>query len=401
MKKFKSRNFLAPLAGIHLSVAFLFLMAFAHGAVAASPAEDSVVFTFVTMGDCRSDHPSLDMPPADRIWLEHTRPLARIIREVQAQKPNLVVFTGDTIMGQTTNAAELDREYAYWRGMMTALLEDGIYVVPVPGNHEVQVDSGQASASGKVQRLAHAEAESRWRTNMADLILDTNLWTQLLGAPVEAWDVNNTPSIGGSDGIVSDQRQLSFSFDFHGMHFAAINTDAVGQDSHAPTHWLESDLAAAKARGNRHFFVFGHKMAFTYQIGTKTSAGGLDAFPPSRDAFWEIIRHYQAIYFTSHEHVYHTMQPEGPGADHPWQVLAGSSGAPFEAKPGQSNNPNDRKYAWTLNRVYRSGRVTMEAYGFDEHYGPTGLIERIDLKGPQPSEAAEKQVQAEAARSGP
>ena len=59
--------------------------------------------------------------------------------------------------------------------------------------------------------------------------------------------------------------------------------------------------------------------------------------------------------------------------------MIGAAGAPFEAKPGTSDNPNDRKYAWGLVKVFVSGRVLLDSYGFDDHFGPTSLIEEIEL----------------------
>lgn len=352
---------------------------FHHSVRAAGSAPDSVIFTFCTTGDSRGDVNSPDLTETDKIWVQHTKPLARILREMQLQKPNALFFNGDTIMGGTTNAAVLNRQYAYWRGMISALLESGTYVVPLPGNHEVQVVLKEKDTTSKAVKAADPACEDAWRANMGDLILDTNLWRQLTGSEVAAWDPNFAPAIGGPDHIVSDQRQMSFSFDCRDMHFAAINTDAAGNDYHAPVAWLAEDFARAKKRGVRHFFVFGHKMAFTYNFSDKAKESGLDAFPENCDAFWKLVQDYDGTYFTSHEHIYHSMQPRNSGEHHPWQIICGAAGAPFEAKPGDSKNPNDRKYAWTLVKVYASGRVHMDAYGFDEHYGPTELIESIEL----------------------
>jgi hypothetical protein len=347
---------------------------------AAGSGNDPVIFTFCTTGDSRGEATGPEVTTQDKIWLQHTKPLARIIREILPQKPNALFFNGDTILGQTTNAAVLDREYAYWRGMISALLESGAYVVPIAGNHEMQLVLKEKDGTNKAVKAAVPACEDAWRANMGDLVLDTNLWRQLTGFEVEAWDPAFAPVVGGPDHIVTDQRQLSFSFDCRKIHFAAINTDAVGNDSHAPVAWLAEDLVRAKKRGARHFFIFGHKMAFTYNYSEKTKTGGLDAFPENCDAFWKLAQDYDATYFTSHEHIYHSMQPRNSGAHHPWQIIAGSAGAPFDAKPGDSKNPNDRKYAWTLVKVHASGRVHLDAFGFDEHYGPTELLESIELE---------------------
>ena len=344
----------------------------------ADASSDPIVFSFATVGDSRYDSKAVDATPEEQLWLQHVRPLARILREIGAQHPKALFFNGDMIMGYSTNAHVLNRQYAYWRGMVVGLMETGTYVVPVPGNHEVQI---KEIVGGVTNKVAHPAGEKAWRANMGDLILATNRWHETSGESVTAWNLDHHPVVGGSDGIQTDQTQLSYSFDCRGIHFCILNTDAVGQDSHAPVQWVSTDLQAAKARGNRHFFVFGHKMAFTYQFrDTDTEkAKGLDAFPENRDAFWNRVEEYGATYFCGHEHIYHSMVPR-PNSPHPsWQIIAGSGGSPFEAKPGESSNPNDRTYAWAHVTVRASGRVTMDAFGFDDHFGPTRKIESIEL----------------------
>lgn len=341
--------------------------------------DDPVIFTFTVTGDSRQNPQAENLSPQERIWMENTHALARIIREIQAQKPKALFFTGDMVMGYTTNFEETDRQYAYWRGLMSALPESGTYLVPIAGNHEMQVKVSDPDG-GKPAKLSERECENLWRENMGDLILDTNLWNQLTGAPVSDWDVNHTPPIGGPDHVESDQRQLTFSFDVYKMHFAIINTSAFQDDARAPVYWLADDFAKARARGDRNFFVFGHEMAFTYYFDARKKADGLDQYPDSNAAFWKLIQDYDATYFCAHEHLYHAMQPSGPGANRSWQIICGAAGAPFDAKPGQSKNPVDRDFGWVLVKVHASGRVQMDAYVFDEHFGPTKLIQSIELQ---------------------
>jgi hypothetical protein len=198
------------------------------------------------------------------------------------------------------------------------------------------------------------------------------------------------------DGLPHDQSKLSYSFDFRGIHFAVINTDASGTpathtyfDAMAPTHWLEADLAAAQGRGVIRSFVFGHKPAFTYNypvdalgnIIVVNPPSGLDNFVPERDAFWAVIEKYNATYFCGHEHIFHLMQPTAATGGHAWQILVGSGGSPFEVGPGiPTLNPDtDRDYAWATVKVYRSGKVKLTAYGFNEHYGPTRVIQKVTI----------------------
>lgn len=347
--------------------------------VLAAVDHDPVVFTFATVGDCRHDPNAPNITAQDRIWLQNPRVLARMLREIEAQKPHALFFNGDMIYGYSTNRHVLDRQYAYWRGMVAGLGERGVCVLPVPGNHEVQLKT--KLPTGEVVKAAHEPSEVAWRENMGDLILDTNRWLQAHHAAPTAWSVEHAPRLG-QDGVQTDQRQLSYSFDFAGLHFAVINTDAVGADSHAPVTWLAADLAAAKARGVTRQFVFGHKMAFTYHYNATSKPKGFDVFPENQRAFWILMEQFHATYFCGHEHIYHSMQPTAKTGGRAWQVIVGAGGSPFEAPPGESANPNDRQYSWALIKVHRSGRVAMEVSGFDEHLGPTRVLEGIELSGP-------------------
>ncbi len=373
---------------------------FAH-AVDADP----VVLSFSTVGDSRQDPASPDgttplatMSGQDKLWLQNSKAFSRILRTVQAQKPAMLFFNGDMIHGYgwadfthtsntggsafTRNAAPTTvaevvgsdllktyQQYAFWRGMVAPVIETGTYVVPVPGNHEVQ-----CKACGKVAKV---ETENAWRANMGDLILDTARFTAVTGLTASHVNVGDN---GSYDSLTTPQNQLSYSFDVGDSHFAVVNTDAVGADSKAPSAWLSSDLSSAQSRGAKHFFVFGHKAAYTYSFSatsTPTAAGALDTNPTERNNFWTVISAYGATYFCGHEHIFNMSQPTG-GA---WQVLVGSGGSPFESKQGVASlNPaTDRSYAWATVGVHKSGKVDITAYGFNDAYGPTTVLKTVTL----------------------
>jgi hypothetical protein len=357
---------------------------------------DPVVLSFATVGDSRQDPVSPDptalpLSGQDAHWLQNTKAWSRIIQSIEARHPDFLFFNGDMIMGYgkasvpsdastvskivNSDLVKFHTQYAFWRGMVAPLMESGTYVVPVPGNHETQ-----SKALGK---KAQVENEDAWRANMGDLILDVGRFQTLFGA---APDFVNVGDNGGVDGLTSNQSQLSYSFDFQGVHFAVINTDPVGNDAHAPVRWLAADLAGARARGATHYFVFGHKPAFTYYYGADpaaplpTAPSGLDGFPAARDAFWDVIEAYRATYFCGHEHIFNLSQPRAGQGGTAWQVLVGTGGSPFEAKPSDLTvSPTDRTYAWAIVKVRRSGKVTLSAYGFDDAYGPTQRLARFRL----------------------
>lgn len=258
--------------------------------------------------------------------------------------------------------------------MVTQLQETGTYVVPVPGNHETQ-----DKKAGKISKVAN---EIQWRDNMADLILNDARFETAVGAPPLRFDPANNPSVvsAAADHVTTDQSRLTYSFDVGTVHFAVINTDPVGYDSHAPVAWLTADLAAARAAGATRFFVFGHKPAYSrfHPLASgapSTKLHGLDvpADHGGRDAFWQLVELHQATYFCGHEHLYHASQPLGRA----WQVIVGSGGSPFES---DAVAPIDCTYAYAVVTVFASGRVAIRVYGFPEGQGPTQLLGSWDLR---------------------
>jgi len=352
---------------------------------------DSAVLSFSTVGDSRQDPVTADpttlpLSGQDALWLQNTKALTRILRSIEKGKSHLLLFNGDMIMGYGNAAVPANNtsvvgivksdlvqfytQYAFWRGSVSSLMENGTYVVPVPGNHETQW-----KAAGK---KAQAVNEDAWRANMGDLIMDNSRFRNLFGEEPGNANVGDNRAY---DNLSTDQSKLSYSFDFHGSHFTIINTDPVGKDAHAPVNWLAADLQAARDRGLSHSFVFGHKPAFTYYYGvtiTSTATNFLPATPSgldndlaSRDLFWNVIEQYGATYFCGHEHIFNITR-HGKA----WQVLVGSGGSPFEASPTDVtlNPQTDRTYAWATVNVYKSGKVRLTAFGFDEDFGTTRVL---------------------------
>ncbi len=358
---------------------------------------DPVVLTFSTVGDSREDPSATTLTAQDKIWLQNSKAWSRIIRTIQTQKPGLLFFNGDMIMGYgnadpalvtaatvaTSDFYRYGQQYAFWRGMVTSLQETGTYVVPVPGNHETQ-----SKPAGKKSQVAN---ENAWRANMGDLIIDKSRF------PFPTANLNfsgdsSDPKIvdpTGVDGLTTSQKQLSYSFDVADSHFVVINTDPVGRDGSAPTAWLGNDLASASSRGQKHYFVFGHKPAAPYVYKKGVTPNGIDA--TSAAQFWGLIERYNATYFCGHEHIFNLSKPSFTSGSvtvggHAYQVIVGSGGSPFDASvadiaDGLTFNPKtDRTYAWATVHVHKSGLVDVNVYGFSDSFGPTSLIRSITLK---------------------
>lgn len=338
--------------------------------------KDPVVMSFATLGDSRSDAGAA-ITKQDKLWLQNTKALTRILREIKLNKPDALFFNGDMIYGYNNDKSVLNRQYAYWRGLVADMMETGTYIMPVPGNHEMQEKF--TDDKGKIVKLARASNEDSWRENMGDLIVDENKWQEITGKKMTAFHIDNAPVVGGQDQIQTQQSQLSYSFDVEGNHFVVINTDPVGNDGHAPTHWLEEDFAKAKERGAKNFFIFGHKPAYTYFFKENMELDGFDQYPENKKHFWDIIEKYKATYFCGHQHIFGVMQPEKSSGGKAWQIIVGTAGSPFSAGSKESKDPQNRMYAWGLVKIHASGKVNFEAYGFDDQYGATKKLKTIQL----------------------
>jgi hypothetical protein len=389
-------NLFRPHTRATLMLCGLFSIGLVLNQSAFADEDDDTILTFSTVGDSREDPTTTGLNAQNKIWLQNTKAWSRLVDEIGAQKPKLLFFNGDMIMGYgnadpaivtATNVADSDfykygRQYAFWRGMVAGLLEKGTYVVPVPGNHETQ-----SKKAGKKSQVAN---ENAWRANMGDLIIDSERFPAIVGQAAGNFSgdlaaTDPTHAFPGSDdGLTTSQQQLSYSFDVKDSHFVVINTDPVGKDAHAPTAWLAGDLSAAQVRGQKHFFVFGHKPAYPYVYMAGVTPSGLTAgnAPGEAGDFWALIEQYKATYFCGHEHIFDVSQP-GAANGNPaaWQIIVGSGGSPFDAAPTDVtvNPATDRTYAWATVKVRSSGRVDIDAYGFSDSFGPTNKIKHISL----------------------
>ena len=427
----------------------------------AATAADPVILTFSSVGDSRQDNvkpdstvknlTSTDIPTVscpttyytntsntgvvpnpglsgqDCKWQQNATAWSKIMRNIQAQKANILFFNGDMIRGYgkpsapvqrtangtgetpltfasdawntqviTSDVVQIYQQYGFWRGMVANLMETGTYVVPVPGNHETQCKR----CGGAI-----VQNENAWRDNMGDLILDQARLNTLLsptGLSLNnaTWNPSNAP--GAADSLTTPQSQLSYSFDVGTSHFVVVNTDPVGNDGHGPTNWLDADLTYAvanvDANGNpktaaTHLFVFGHKPAFYYQYaGSSISASNslFDQDNAKGAAFWNVISKHNATYFAGHEHIYNVSQPETVTITNPnnttslsyamsggtaYQVIVGAGGSPFDEATHGVGIPTDRMYAWATVSIHQSGAVVLNTYGFGDAL--TGSVEKL------------------------
>jgi hypothetical protein len=221
----------------------------------------------------------------------HTEVLADLAAATVAEKPDLVLFTGD-LAGMGSPAT-----YAAWKSVMQPVYDAGIPVLPVAGNHE----------------LPGLEA-----------------FKSMLLAPLAA----HPPQ--GIEDLVMDQTDSdgrSYAFRHRGALFLALDEYADnGFHAHAVNQeFVDAQLADRDAETTPLVFAFGHEPAF--RAGRDE---GLEQHPAERNAFWRSLEDAGCrAYFCGHMHLYaHArIQPSiwrlGPLPSAVEQVISGAAGAPL------------------------------------------------------------------------
>ncbi|QKG51946.1 metallophosphoesterase family protein [Hymenobacter sp. BRD67] len=289
-------------------------------------ARDTLAYSFAVLGCNRVDNSDLNL--ATNPSTANVPQLTQTYAELAALKPvpDYLFFMGDMVLGYSPDSAVLGRELRAWGRLYqnNPLSRTGIRLVAMPGNHEVM--------SGKNQPSFLA-AEQAWRSAMRPYTVGSN-----------------GPAAGGPDKLATDQSQLTYSFDYKKSHFVVLNTDPVGAEATVPLAWLQADLAAARAKGAKHLFAFGHKPALPAPGGDGLSNGG---------SMWDVLEanHAEAM-LAAHNHLYFRSQQP---SYHPWQVIAGNGGSVLDA----SASPNRLFYGYTLVKVFTSGKVKAYSYGRD------------------------------------
>src|SRR5262249_41035710 len=203
--------------------------------IALAQDEPGLLLTFSTVGDSRQDPKKPDpttvpLSGQDKNWLENTKALSRMLRSIEQQKANLLFYDGDMIMGYGAAVVPVDtstvnsilssdlvqfyKQYGFWRGMVAGTMENGTYVFPVAGNHEVQCNSSNTTQCEQSGKHTMTQNEDAWRSNMGDLIFDDTRFQNLFSVkPANEDDGTNSASF---DSLTSSQKQLNYSFDFRG-----------------------------------------------------------------------------------------------------------------------------------------------------------------------------------------
>ncbi|MGF1469020.1 MAG: metallophosphoesterase [Sandaracinaceae bacterium] len=292
------------------------------------PGEDRAV-RFAVLSDSRSGHGSPDEQYAgtNRAVLEDLLLLS------VAEGSRFAVFVGDLVDGYLTHGGSFRYELEAWQRSVEpvgALMP----IVEVFGNHEALMDYWDVGWA--VDRAGAGSAEAAFAERFVNPV---NGPEPEDGAPPYAENV--------------------FSFDAGPAHLAAINSNYHWRShAHRTDHpayprgyregwvddrqiaWLDADLAAARARGQRHLFVFTHEPGFPngghVQDGMWWNGAFEDVIEQRRRLFTVLARHGVAAIIHGDEHNYsRTRIHDGlvEGLERPlWQIISGGAGAPYYAR---------------------------------------------------------------------
>jgi len=242
---------------------------------------------FVVGGDNRPTERWAPLPPV----------LTTILWEVHWIKPDLVLWSGDTVYGYCDSRDELEAEYERFKRLAPA----GIPFYNAPGNHEIHADISRCTDAEKVAACAgHPCAD--------------NMFEHYFGS-------------------------LYGSFDVGDVHFVALDAEqhkktaqpdnSLPEISAKQMAWLEDDLKAHK--GARAIFVFLHTEFFSSPL-IDAGAGLSHPSIAHRAELHELFRRYPVkAVFSGHEHLFWHEPPE----NHDWihYFVAGGAGAPLYAPP--------------------------------------------------------------------
>jgi len=206
-----------------------------------------------------------------------------VARSIVSDKADLVLMCGDLVPGGFGSYTDsMETKLTFWKRIASPLLDAGIPVYPVRGNHE---------CLGK--------------------------------GVIEAWR-NAFPSLpcNGPAG----EEGLTYSFSHKNATFIGLDVYTSGiQNSAVNQNWLDSQLAG---NTSTHVFVFGHALAFRVDSYEKNE---LFNDTVKRDTFWNSLMGAKVdAYFCGHHHRFNVSSIKRSSSNHDvLHIISGATGAGF------------------------------------------------------------------------
>ena len=257
----------------------------------------------VVAGDGRADYPWNPTRSCDNGGINETVTKA-ISKAVADEHAAILLWTGDIVNVNNTNADTLKSGLERWRGIMQPLYSAQVKVWPVRGNHEVYRYLSKDNRDGE----AIPNAAEVWR----------DVFSGTYALPTKAPKGEEDLSFYSTEGPA-----LIIGLD----HYGGADPDPLRRKHSVNQEWLDEVLNQNKKPFT---FVYGHEAAF--MAGLHNDDDTLAANASARNLFWQSLVKAGALYFCGHDHFYDRMSvvrsasPPGPEV---FQITAGTAGAPF------------------------------------------------------------------------
>lgn len=281
----------------------------------SNPGPAPETWRFAVMGDSRG----LPLPV-------NTLVLSKLVNSLLQEDVDLVIFTGDTVLGMVLIRFQLP----IWMKTMKPLWDAGIEVYPVRGNHETQG--------------VNINSLGAWQnTFVGQKALPTN----------------------GPTG----HKKVTYSKVHKNAMFIALDQYVKPHQVHQD--WLDKQLALAEVP---HIFVFGHEPAFKAD-----HEDCLDDFPQQRDIFWNSLKDAGVrAYFCGHDHFYDHARVDDKDGDPDndvHQFIVGTTGAElYSWSPPYKGDNSDMK-------VENIAHIKKFGYMIGEVTGPNVTLTWINING--------------------
>ena len=261
--------------------------------------------------------------------------IRRLLVQAERADVDLICFGGDLIDGYTDKPEHYAGQLAAWK-KAAECIGPRVPIYEGMGNHEMLADDFSAPDRGLTSAFRdRAGAES-----------SETLFAAAFVSP------ENGPAPPPGEGAQPFIENV-YSFDAGPVHVVALNNtydvsshpDRFGgyREGWLPDEqlaWLDDDLAAARAAGQKEIFVYAHEPAFPCggHSGDGMYWGGRrPEVLEMRGRFWRILmEHRVRIVGFGDEHNYSRLRVDermGPNYTVPvWQIVSGGVGAPFYAQ---------------------------------------------------------------------
>jgi len=249
----------------------------------AAPASGDT-WKFVVLGDSRGSDNGVN-----------SETLNILVKAVIAEKPRLVIFTGDLVTGSFVSGSTLGKELKWWRTLFVEpMRKEGIAVYPIRGNHEILETSISRS-------------DKEWREVFSgDFSLPGN----------------------GPAG----EEDLTYSFTYRNAFFAGFDLYEKASGRRMDLGWFEKQAGQNK---QPFVFAYAHEPLYTREGGEAHGSGAI-ASETERNRFVEAFARAGGVcYFCGHDHWYdHSKTEAVPGV---WfhQFVVGTAGAPLRVNEGK------------------------------------------------------------------